>query len=460
MSALLLSDIHFDPFHDPAKAKQLSDAPVSQWAAILSARESAGQAQAFTALQKNCGARGFDTPYALMRSGLDAMRQQAPHARFITVSGDLVVHSLPCRYQALLPGRSEADYESFVEKTIQFVVEQLRATFPGVPVYVALGNNDTSCGDYHLDPNSAFLRMTAQIVAAGVPAAERRSVEEQFRTGGYYSVSLAPLRRTRLVVLNDVFLSPQYASCKGEANPGPAQTELDWLASQLDKAQEAGEQVWVMAHIPPGVNAFETVRKFRNVCAGEAPEMFLVPEDTARLDDILLQHEHVVRLGVFGHTHMDEMRMLSSVRCPGAKLGELCGMNAEPIFLKVVPSISPVGGNNPSFTIAEVDPLGTLRDYSVIVASNQTGIGTTWTQEYDYAETYREMDFSLISLFDLMANLDSDPKAQKPASQAYIQYYFKGRASAALAPFWPQYECSIDNLNPQDYTRCVCGRQK
>ncbi|MBW4040477.1 MAG: hypothetical protein HIU91_16805, partial [Acidobacteria bacterium] len=41
--ALLLSDIHLDPFHDPAKFPQLLAAPASAWAAILSAPPSPTQ---------------------------------------------------------------------------------------------------------------------------------------------------------------------------------------------------------------------------------------------------------------------------------------------------------------------------------------------------------------------------------------------------------------------------------
>ena len=456
--ALLVSDIHFDPFHDPAKAKQLDSAPVSAWEAILSAPDSPSQPQAFATVQKSCGARGIDTPYVLLHSSVDAMRKHAPHARFITISGDLVVHGLPCRYQALLPGQSQASYEAFVEKTLKFVIEQLRAAFPGVPVYVALGNNDTGCGDYHLDPDSAFFRATAQIVAAAVPAAQRRSVEEQFRTGGYYSLSLASLRKTRLIVLNALFLAPQYASCKGQRDPAPAQAELDWLSRQLNEAEKAGEHVWVMAHIPPGVNAFETVRRFRNLCSGEAPESFLVPEDSARLDTILQQHAPAVRVVLFGHTHMDEMRILSSGNTidPSGSVGRLI---ADPIAMKLVPSISPVDGNNPAFTVAEVEPNGTLKDYFVVVASNLTGVGTTWSKEYDYAETYNETDFSGDAVLDLVHKFASDLKAQTAASRQYIQHYYKGNVAGALAPFWPQYECSLDNLKPDDYTRCVCAQQ-
>ena len=41
--ALLVSDIHFDPFHDPGKVQQLVKATVSQWESILSAPPSPNQ---------------------------------------------------------------------------------------------------------------------------------------------------------------------------------------------------------------------------------------------------------------------------------------------------------------------------------------------------------------------------------------------------------------------------------
>src|SRR5215469_15615084 len=59
--ALMVSDIHLDPFYDPAKAKQLAAAPVSEWAKILSSPDSPGRADAYAALQKTCGAKGEDT---------------------------------------------------------------------------------------------------------------------------------------------------------------------------------------------------------------------------------------------------------------------------------------------------------------------------------------------------------------------------------------------------------------
>lgn len=450
--ALLVSDIHFDPLHDPSKAKRLAEAPVSQWEAILSAPDARDQAQTFAALQKKCSARGVDTPYPLLRSSLDAMRAHAADAQFIAVSGDLVVHQLPCRLQALLPGASQASDEAFVEKTLEFVVRQITAGFPGVPVYVALGNNDSGCGDYRVDRDSAFLAKAGQIYAAALPGRERRSVMRQFRSSGSYSVSLPPLHKTRLIVLNDIYLSPQYATCKGRPDPAAAKAELDWLSQQLDRARAAGEHVWVMGHIPTGVNAFETVRRFRNLCSGETPDLFLVPEKSARLDAILQQHADVVRLVLFGHTHMDEMRIIT----PASNEATV----VQRVAVKLVPSLSPVNGNDPSFTVAQVEKDGTLKDYSVFVASNLTGMGTTWSQEYDYADAYYRSDFSASAVTNLIDGFRNDPRAQQPASRAYIHHYFKGKIAGVLAPFWPQYECSLDKLTPQDYTQCVCAQHK
>src|SRR5580692_4293502 len=189
VDALMVSDIHFDPFHDPAKAKLLEAAPVSGWAAILRAPDADDQAAAFAALQTKCHARGVDTPYVLLRSSLEAMQKQAPGTRFITVTGDLIAHAYPCRYKALVGG---ADYEAFVTKTITFVTQELREAFPGIPVYVSLGNNDSGCSDYRLDAGGDFLKDTAAAMTDGLPAPARAEAAREYAVGGYYSSPMDP----------------------------------------------------------------------------------------------------------------------------------------------------------------------------------------------------------------------------------------------------------------------------
>jgi sphingomyelin phosphodiesterase acid-like 3 len=91
-----------------------------------------------------------------------------------------------------------------------------------------------------------------------------------------------------------------------------------------------------------------------------------------RLDDLLASYADVVRLGLFAHTHMDEMRVIGPTGPDGVFNGGATG--AREMAVKMVPSISPVDGNNPSFTVARVDKAtAVLKDFAVVVASDFAG---------------------------------------------------------------------------------------
>ncbi|MGA3133701.1 MAG: hypothetical protein ABSD59_23290, partial [Terracidiphilus sp.] len=145
IQALFVSDIHFEPFSDPGKAVELAEAPVAKWNAILATPASADAAAQFTKLQEGCSTKGADTSYELYRSSLHAIHAQASSARFVIVSGDLIAHKFDCKFSAVFPKATPGDYRAFVEKTIDYVLSELRTTLPGVPVYAALGNNDSDC---------------------------------------------------------------------------------------------------------------------------------------------------------------------------------------------------------------------------------------------------------------------------------------------------------------------------
>jgi sphingomyelin phosphodiesterase acid-like 3 len=446
--ALMVSDIHFEPFWDPAKAAQLAAAPAEGWKAILAAPDSAGREQRFNDLQQSCHARGADTSDPLLLSSLKAMRADAAGIRFVTVSGDLISHSFSCKYKTLFPQAAVTDYRTFVEKTIEYVVGSLRKSFPGVPVYAALGNNDSDCGDYELDARSEFLRETGKIIAADLGVQERKQALETFAESGYYSASLpAPIQHTRLLVLNDIFMARQYGTCANKPDRTAAAAQIAWLQQQLERARSNNEHVWVMSHIPPGVDPYSTLTKGRNLCAGEAPQMFLSSEE---LTDVLAKFGDVIQLAIFAHTHMDEMRLLE----PDKK-----ATGHGPVAVKLVSSISPIDGNNPSFTVAAVDASsGVLKDYRVFAASNQTGVDTQWTEEYDYAQAYHEPSFSSSSVANLVGEFSADPSAQSEASENYLRHYFVSDVSRQLKPFWPLYVCALAHYTEDAYRSCVCAK--
>jgi len=444
--ALFISDIHFDPFHDPGKANQLVAAPESEWNAIINSAPSSNQQQAFDSLQKQCNAKGVDTPPALLQSAVAAMKAQQPDAKFMMISGDLVVHDFNCRYHALFPDGSADDYPSFVLKTMSYIIGELRAAFPGMPVYASLGNNDSGCGDYELDTNSSFFVTGGGILASGLPIAEQLRAKNEFAAEGNYSVMMAaPMKNTRLIVLDDTFLSPKYKTCAGKRDAGSSDAEIQWLNKQLAEARRLEQRVWVLGHIPPGIDPFSTAAGFRDVCGGQSPVMFLSSD---RLPDLLVQYADVIKLAVFAHTHMDEIRLLRS---------EHEGTAARAVAVKMIPSISPVHGNKPSFTVASINPSSaSMQDYSVITASNLTGADTRWTPEYNFAGAYHQADFSPAALKTMIDAFRSDNIAVLPESEKFLRNYFPGDKSAALSPFWMQYTCALGNYTAKGFADCVC----
>ena len=442
--ALLLSDIHFEPFWDPAKVPQLAAAQVSEWKAILAAAPSPDQQQRFAALQQTCHARGADTSFALFDSSVKAMRKPAAGAGFVAVSGDLISHAFPCKYNTLFPNSEPEAYRTFVEKTLDYVIDELYGAFPGVPVFVALGNNDSDCGDYRLDAGSDFLKVIGKEVAKDFPAAERQDAEQTFALGGYYSVALpAPIENTRLLVLNDIFMSKNYSTCAGKSDPAAADAQIAWLRQQLAEARAGKETIWVMGHIPPGVDLYTTATKMIDVCGGRSPVMYL---STEKLADVLVDSADVIELAIFAHTHMDETHLLRND-----------GQSGKSVAVKVVSSISPINGNHPSFSVARIDPSSAaLKDYKVFAASNPSGVNAAWTEEYDFARSYHEAEFTSSSVTQLIAGFAADPGAKTQASQNYIQDFSVGYLSPVLTMFWPEYVCTLSNHTQQAFKACVC----
>jgi sphingomyelin phosphodiesterase acid-like 3 len=364
--AVFLSDIHLDVFKDQALVAKLAGQPA------LSA-ETTGPAGPLAAAQQNCRSLP-DTSDELFRSSLVSMAPRAASVSFVTVSGDLIAHQFIQCFAAFVlreqPKASEAaqyaafnaeqrlKYRNFVQKTIDYITKNLRETFPNTPIYYAMGNNDTDCGDYDIDAHGEFLRSMAEIVVNSLPPnlsqADRATVRADFSAAGYYSTPLAGAPNTRMVVLGDLFMSGGYATCAGKPEAAPAEAELAWLRGQL-AGLNPDEDVWVMGHIPPGLDLYNSAKKMR-------PVMYLKYD----FDDVLTSQNGVIRVGIFAHTHLDGVSQIQS------------SDTAHPITLKMVQAISPDHGNPPTYTLADVDAkTGALLDYTLVTAAKSGG-GYTW----------------------------------------------------------------------------------
>lgn len=448
VNVVMLSDLHFDPFYDPAKVDELRRAPVSAWAEILNRPESPSHLEEFTTLQTSCHVRGVDSPWSLVHTSLREAKLREPKPLFVTVSGDLLAHGFPCKFRALARDADANLLSAFSAKTVAFVALQLRLAFPGIPVYLALGNNDSGCGDYEETSDGAFLRSVATSFASDlVEPANRTSLLRTFSKFGDYSLTLpAPLKNARLIVLQDIFESALYRGCDGHTNASEAATQIDWLREQLTAARTSGEQVWVMAHIPPGVDIYASFHRYLfapgEACHVQKPKMFLSDE---ALGDTIVEFSDVVRLAIFAHTHMDEIRLLK-------------GTDGSAVPAKLVPSISPINGNDPAFIVAQVSSqTATMKDYTVYAAANARGTG--WTREYRFSETYGLPDFSAASVQKLTSELIADRTGENETSRSYERFFLTGGGAFAelgLQRLWPAYSCSLQKRDAEAFHRCMC----
>jgi sphingomyelin phosphodiesterase acid-like 3 len=246
-------------------------------------------------------------------------------------------------------------------------------------------------------------------------------------------------------------MSHGYKTCAGNPDPAAATPQINWLKKELAEARANKQKVWIMGHIPPGIDLYSTARRRINVCTGGAPVMFLSSEE---MSDAIAPYGDVVQLAIFAHTHMDELRLLKD-QSAGAP-------SKPPVPIKMVSSISPIHSNLPSITVAQVDPAtAAVANYTVFSAPDLNGGSGDWKpKEYDFKSSYTEPDFSSSSLANLIAAFAADPGATTEDSKHYIAHFCAGHSSGTLRLAWPQYVCSLSNHTEPAFKACACANAK
>ena len=430
---LLISDIHFDPFADPSLFESLAKEPVSEWDRLLASSSEGGVSQL-----------GSDSNYVLLESCLTAAARTCPRPDFILYPGDSLAHNWRARYEkASLRSSSEDDeaYREFTRKSIQFLALEFRKHFPNVPVLPALGNEDAFCGDYKIEPAGAFLRMFAD-AWLGWFGPDSESVRASFAQGGHYSVRMPALFRHRIIVVNSVFFSNLYENSCGSETQNPGGDEMSWLAAVLDEDSNAGDRVWLLMHIPVGINDYNTVKDEE---AGSSPVEFWKPVYTRDFLDLILKYSKTVQVVFAGHTHMDDFRII------GIK-----GMSL--VVNKLVPSISPIFRNNPAFQVYRFDgSTGAISTYGTYYLANlSTAEGPTkpeelqWLSEYEFRSAYSQERLDISAVRSIARDLQTNTSIQN----LYMRFYSASAPPAFDKVMLPAYSCAILHTTLEEFEKC------
>jgi sphingomyelin phosphodiesterase acid-like 3 len=432
----VISDIHFDPFATPELASALISSPPGTWPATLVSAEDQPMSRP-----------GQDTNHALLVSSLAAFTKVMAAADFAIVPGDLLTHDFHAKAETTFahPVTPQAA-ESLAVSTTLFVADALAKALAGKPAIVALGNNDSGCGDYRIDPGGRYLAGTREVVRR-LAGAERLApdFDQTYAAGGYYALRHPTVANAMIVVLNDVLWSTHYRDACGSDGLAAAQAMWRWLNELLARQRAAGGSVWMVHHIPWGIDPYITLQTQASSCPAKVVP-FLQEPFASEFPALLASYHDVLRAAILGHTHFDDYRLLIDQR--GTALAAA----------KLVPAISPVFGQNPAFQVFSYDKVsGTPRDFSTWYLSNpgQSPAAADWQLEYTFSQAYKLPCYSPSDVETVWKSLSADRATQ----DLYRGLYNVGRGELDVAVF-PAYRCAIGNLTRASFTACFCGERR
>jgi len=462
-TVVAISDIHFNPLANPALFTSLNAQPASQWKSIFDNDQSTNPA--------SYAAFGADTNYPALVLALAALKQNLGSSPVVLFSGDMLGHDLPEWFCALystppisiknppltcqLNAAGTVAMQSFLDKTMAFVSMEIRANVGNVPVIFVPGNIDTY-SMYGTGPDTSFLSDNAstyytQLLNSSV---DQTSFQSTFTTLGSYSMQLPGSNVLAIALDSNPFAQSSYLP------PLDPYAELTWLDSQLSAAQTAGQKVWLIMHVPPGTNTTETAQYAAKNAApspgvDDEAAMMWQAQYQAEFMLILEKYPGLIAMGITGHTHMDEFRVLPT--------GD--------VFLGI-PGISPVFGNNPAFKIFTIAQASQMPmdyqtiSYNLAASPAPTQFSSLYTFSTAYGATPgTTLESSLQQLYPQLT-----PTAA--ATATFINYYDAGNPTSFPYPTgsgtyiqipwnmantanWALYSCGFSQMDESDYVECV-----
>ena len=428
ITVVSFSDIHFTPFYDTTILTQLVEASAEDWEAIFQ------QSTATDPLSW-----GEETDYNLMKQTIQKACNEATEAPFVIFTGDILTHRFSTTFYALYGAKDETAMRAFTYKTLSFFAAQVREYCGTVPVAFALGNTDSYEGDYLSAPGSQFLADTSELFYSTLlmEKADPSTFSSTYTAGGYYATDLLGSNLT-LISLNTVFFSPHAASGTEDA----AATQISWLEDTLSSARTHGKRVWILMHIPPGVDIYGSVRSYMDESGHLSDASVMWKADFQQsFSEILTEYSDTVVAILAGHTHMDEYRL--SVENSSYSSGSVI----------VTPGISPIFGNNPAFKVISVSadswvPVDYYSLYNPLDAETQT-----FSTYYTFSNAYG-LSGTLDSAFAQLADEFDTEQTQRAT---YTTYYYSGNddSNPINDVNWPAYKCGITQMDKDDFIECV-----
>ncbi|PNY25334.1 Sphingomyelin phosphodiesterase [Tolypocladium capitatum] len=293
-----------------------------------------------------------DTPISLEDSLYQAINQIVPDAAFTIFTGDVVDHAV---WETSI---------SYNQQSIQQAYGSMNQSLK--LVYGTAGNHEGQPVN-SFQPNSIGkdakwiydLLSTEWSSWIGQDA-----VADADRIGAYSTKY--PGGNLRVISLNtNLFYRSNFWLYQSFDDKDP-DLQIAWLVKELDAAEKAGENVYIIGHMPLG-------------------EQDALPDGSNYLDQVVNRYSSTIAAMFFGHTHVDHFEISY------ADYNSRSAANAL-VTSYIAPSLTPTSGM-PSFRVYEVDPdTFAVLDATTYIADMTNAAfqtsGPVWTKFYSAKEAY------------------------------------------------------------------------
>ncbi|KUL89564.1 hypothetical protein ZTR_04476 [Talaromyces verruculosus] len=300
------------------------------------------------------GNHACDSPVTLEDSMYAAIKEISPNAAFTLFTGDVV------------EGAVWLVNETEVTNDLKNAYAKMTALGQ---VYGTVGNHDAAPVN-SFPPTAVDTTISSQWVYDTLSGLWETWIGSAASTTadtnpGAYSV-LYPGGNLRIISINtNMYYKQNFWLYEATMETDPS-GQLAWLVSELQAAEDAGERVYIIGHMPMG--------------AGDA-----FHDGSNYFDQIVNRYDATIAALFFGHTHKDEFEITYSDYTAQSY------SNAVELSY-IAPALTPTSGM-PAFRVYSVDPeTFAILDMTTYIAdmsdSNYQTAGPTWTKYYSVKEAY------------------------------------------------------------------------
>lgn len=284
-------------------------------------------------------------------------------------------------------------------RALNTITDLVRKFLGPVPVYPAVGNHESTPVNGFPPPfikgNQSSQWLYEAMAKAWEPWLPADALHT-LRIGGFYA--LTPRPGLRLISLNMNFCSREnFWLLINSTDPAG---QLQWLVEELQAAENRGDKVHIIGHIPPGHclkswswNYYKIIARYENTLAGQ----------------------------FFGHTHVDEFEIFYDEETLSRPLAVAFLGPSATTFINLNPGyrVYQIDGNYPGSSHVVLDHETYILN---LTQANAPGGSPSWKRLYRARETYGLPDAMPASWHNLVYRM----KADEQLFQTFWFLYHKG----------------------------------